>query len=137
MTETITAAQLNAELNNGNRELRQAFARLWGRSRKTNKYGNVRVTTATGEKFDSKREATRHGQLELLARAGTISKLERQVTFDLIVNGILVGRVRPDWTYIEKGVVVAEDSKGYQTRDHKTRWKLAKALFQQVDWRLS
>lgn len=103
---------------------------------KRHKYGNRKVML-NGEKFDSLRESARH--LVLLDRQdrGEISDLKRQVTFVLKVDGKKVGSVRPDWTYLERGKVIADDCKGYQTRDHKTRWKLAKALYPEIEWRLS
>lgn len=134
MTETMTTTQLNAELNNGNRELRQAFARLWGRSR--NKYGN-KPQVVNGQRFDSIGEMNRFRDLELLQMGKKIEKLERQVWFDLNVYGVLVGRIRIDFTYIEKGAVVAEDFKGKATGDWLFRFKVAKACHQQIDWRIS
>ncbi len=82
-----------------------------------------------------------------MQKRGEIRNLKRQVTFKLMVNGQLIGRVRPDWTYDkDQGAALkvafrwrptADDAKGYQTPDHKTRWKLAKALYPEIDWRLS
>jgi hypothetical protein len=100
------------------------------------KFGNKPVVV-DGERFDSKREAKRHAELELLVRAGAIRDLKRQVTFKLVVNGAKVGSVRPDWTYTEGGQLVAEDCKGHPTPSWKTRWALAKALFPSIDWRTS
>lgn len=121
--ETITAAQY--------RELTvRPFADVW------RKYRN-KPTMLDGKRFDSKREAYRHAALEVLERVGRIEKLERQVSFDLVVQGVKVGRIKPDWTYIEDGHVVAEDSKGVQTDVHRLRWKLAKVLYPQIEWRLS
>lgn len=121
MTEVITAAQYRQMA---------AHAQIW------RKYRN-QPQVIDGQRFDSKREARRHYVLAGMQQRGEIEKLERQVTFDLIVNGILVGRIRPDWTYIEHDKVVAEDAKGKQTDIHKLRWKLAQALFPLIEWRLS
>ncbi len=116
---------------------------------KRNKYGNRKVTKigrdGKSETFDSVKEYERHLVLLDMQKRHEIFDLERQVTFKLIVNGIVVGNVRPDWTYQEwyrsygnhLHRRVAEDAKGYQTPDHKTRWKLAKALYPSIDWRLS
>jgi hypothetical protein len=122
MTETMTAAEYL--------ERALAHGHAW------RKYRNV-PTTVGAEHFDSKREAARHQDLLTLQRAGNIQQLERQVTFPLVVNGVKVGSIRPDWTYIEDGVVVADDCKGHQTDVHKLRWKLAKACYPQILWRLS
>lgn len=123
--ETITAAQYREMIATP-----AAHAQAW------RKYRNV-PTKLDDIRFDSKREAERWADLVLLQRGGTIEKLERQVTFDLIVNGVKVGKVRPDFTYIEGDTVVAEDSKGHQTEAHKLRWRLAQALYPLIEWRLS
>lgn len=50
-----------------------------------NKFGAKRITDPiTGELFDSKKEYTRWCELRLLERAGKVSELKRQVTFELI-----------------------------------------------------
>jgi hypothetical protein len=114
----------------------KAFAALWPKLRRRPKYGNIKVER-DGEKFDSKREFERHKMLEGFQRDGLISHLERQPKFDLFVNGAKICRYVADWSYIEHGRVVVEDSKGHQTRDFKIKWKLAQALHPQIVWRLS
>lgn len=121
---------------------------LGGGLKKPRKYRNVKCEWR-GEKFDSKKELERHLVLLDMQKRGEIASLKRQVTFKLIVNGQLIGSVRPDWTYdFRKGLwennpqwpiwkKTAEDAKGVQTPDHKTRWKLAIALYPEIDWRLS
>ncbi len=47
------------------------------------KYKNQKCTVNDIE-FDSKKEARRYGELLLMERAGTITDLQRQVTFELI-----------------------------------------------------
>lgn len=105
---------------------------------KRRKYGNKHVIVGS-ERFDSMAEARRHHQLVLDQQAGAISDLKRQVTFKLMVNGHKIGSVRPDWTYtvVKTGQMIAEDKKGVQTPSHKIRWKLAKALYPLIEWRLS
>lgn len=99
-----------------------------------NKYGAKK--TQVGEvKFDSKKEATRWMELQLLERGGEISELRRQVKVELI------GQYRPlytrtgrkmkltfDFAYIEDGVQVYEDAKGMPTRDYEVRVAVARAM---------
>lgn len=100
---------------------------LIARARGT-KYRNRRITI-DGLKFDSVREAKRWKQLATLERAGVINSLKRQVRFPLIVNECLVCTYVADFTYInEAGQKVVEDSKGYVTREFKTKVKLFAAL---------
>lgn len=49
-----------------------------------NKFGARRVIAPNGEIFDSKKEYRRFCELTLLEKAGKISGLKRQVTFELI-----------------------------------------------------
>lgn len=115
-------------------------------AKKRSKFGNRKVVV-DGIKFDSQREYKRHLVLLDMQAKGDIRNLKRQVTFRLLVNGEKIGSVRPDWTYEKdqgkavrlayRWVLVADDSKGYQTPDHKTRWKLAKALYPEIEWKLS
>lgn len=49
-----------------------------------NKYGAKKVKTPTGETFDSQKEYNRYRELLLLARAGKIHDVIRQVKFELI-----------------------------------------------------
>lgn len=86
------------------------------------KFGALR-TTIGARTFDSKGEAYRAGQLALLERAGEISDLQHQVTFRLTDAEITY---RADFTYQEKGRMVAEDFKGVETE----RFRIIKKLWQ-------
>ena len=101
-----------------------------------NKFGAKRVIAPNGEVFDSKKEYTRWCELQLLERAGKVSGLKRQVTFELIPSqrekstqvykaGPQKGLPKPgaviekacsyvaDFVYCdEKGNTVVEDTKG-------------------------
>lgn len=89
------------------------------------KYRNIKVQSAGGENFDSKAEARRYAQLQILQRAGQISDLKRQVSVSLIgADGAPLrspsGRrifYRADFTYLEKGALIYEDRKGFATKD--------------------
>lgn len=99
-----------------------------------NKYG-AKKTQVGDIKFDSKKEANRWMELQLLERAGEISDLKRQVKVELI------GQYRPiytrtgrkmkitfDFSYIEDGVLIYEDTKGMPTRDYEVRVAVARAM---------
>lgn len=101
------------------------------------KYGNIK-TTIGGEKFDSKREALRHLVLKDMVKHGEIKRLHRQPRFPLKVNGKLICTYVGDWSYfLPCGKHVIEDSKGYRTREFINKWKLCKALYPEIEWRLS
>lgn len=108
------------------------------------KYKNKKITI-NGIKFDSKKEAHRYSELTLMQKAGEISKLQRQVEFELIPTQRefipyttktgkerLKSRVieRPvkyiaDFVYTDKnGQMVVEDTKGIKTKDYIIKRKL-------------
>lgn len=87
------------------------------------KFNNTKVTQ-DGHTVDSGKEARRWRELELMAAAGEISELRRQVPFILAKGVRLEGekRKKPDLryyadaTYIERGQLVVEDTKAEPTR---------------------
>lgn len=97
---------------------------------KRRKYGN-KPTYVDGLRFDSGLEANRWRQLKLLERAGQIKDLERQVWMPLKVvdrwgTESTISHLVLDFTYYENGEFVAEDFKGFETRD----WKLKQKHFE-------
>jgi len=82
-----------------------------------NKYGAKKVTAPNGEVFDSAKEYRRWCELRLLERAGKISGLKRQVTFELIPkqDGERACKYVADFVYCDAdGNTVVEDTKGYK-----------------------
>lgn len=94
-------------------------------------------TVVDGVRFASKAEAKRDAELQLLAKAGKIHCLERQPRYRLVVNGVKVCAYVADWRYFEGNREVIEDKKGVQTPAFKIKWALAKALYPEIEWRLS
>lgn len=99
---------------------------------KPSKYRAV-ATVVDGLRFDSKKEARRWQELQLLERSGGISLLRRQVAIPLVVCGVKVATYRADFTYSLGGQLVVEDAKGYQTDIFKLKWKIVQILH--PDWR--
>jgi len=88
------------------------------RKRRTGKYHAVK-TVVDDIKFDSKGEAKRYQELQLMLKAGEISEFSRQVPFVLAPAVVLNGRKKPalryvaDFVYCDKqGFQVVEDFKG-------------------------
>lgn len=92
-------------------------------------------TIVDGVQFASMKESRRYLQLKLLEKAGRIKNLELQPKYDLVVNGVKIGRYTGDFRYQElehsDWKLVVEDSKGYKnaSRDYPLRVKLVKALY--------
>jgi hypothetical protein len=104
------------------------------------KYGNVR-TKIGGEVFDSKREALRHLVLKDMEKHGEIFWLARQPRFQLKVNGKKICTYVGDWEYWKRNKAgnyrIVEDSKGVQTRDFRIKFKLAQALYPEIEWKIT
>jgi hypothetical protein len=95
-----------------------------------NKYGNRKVTYL-GIEFDSMKEANRYAALLMLQRAGEISELKTQVSFELVPAQFEPDTVGPRGgirrgACIEKAVSYVADS---YTRTGKGRrlWKTPRA----------
>lgn len=96
-----------------------------------NKFKNIKVTCPNHGKFDSQGELARWQFLQLMLKAGEITEIDRQVTFPLVVNGVLVCKIRPDFVYKTiGGNEVAEDFKSVATITpaFRIKQKLFKAL---------
>ncbi len=96
--------------------------------------------------FDSKREANRYIELRLMEKAGEIQDLQLQVKFILIPSQYeYVPRYSEktgkrlkdkkvciekecayiaDFTYLKNGIFVAEDTKGFRTKEYIVKRKL-------------
>lgn len=107
-----------------------------------NKYKSHK-TSVNGVNFDSRKEADRYIELNLLSRSGAIKGLKRQVKFELIPaqyepdiisqrgkvkKGKLIERAVSyiaDFVYTdENGKTVVEDTKGFRTKDYIIKRKL-------------
>lgn len=103
--------------------------------KKKPKYGN-RKTVVDGIAFDSQREATRYQHLKWREKAGEISQLRTQVTFDLAPSVVIQGRKRPPLRYIADFVYfdrktekyVIEDAKGAKTKIYVAKRHLMKSV---------
>ena len=91
------------------------------------KYGNIH-TYCDGMWFDSRKEADRWIQLKLLAKAGEIEDLHRQVRFELVPKNDKYRAVAyvADFVYVDcrTGDTVVEDVKGVRTEVYKLKKKL-------------
>ena len=106
------------------------------------KYNNQKTSYA-GIEFDSKKEATRYGELLLMQRAGLIGAIELQPRFALMCGdtpvkirskGVPKGRqcfYNADFRYVshERGAVVIEDAKGFDTPASRLRRAVVEAHY--------
>lgn len=94
------------------------------------KYGNRKIEK-NGITFDSLKEYYRYCELTLLEKAGEISELKTQVRFEILPSQKRDGKVVEravhyvaDFTYVENGKLIVEDTKGFRTRDYIIKKKL-------------
>jgi hypothetical protein len=100
MNDVITAEEFRAFIN---------------KPVKRSKYGS-KITIVDDIRFDSKKESLRYIDLNFLQKAGKISALQRQVKFELLVDGNLICRYFADFVYLENGKQIVEDVKSDITR---------------------
>lgn len=105
---------------------------------------HAKKTWMKGKVYDSKKEANRAFQLELLAKMGNIHNLQKQVPF--VLQEGYVNRqgkkIRPityiaDFTYECDGVLVVEDTKGFETDVFKIKRKMLEYKYPDIDFRVS
>ncbi len=83
---------------------------------------NARKVLLDGIWFDSDHESKVYrDQLKPLARSGAITQLQVHNEFKFIVNGVLVGRMKPDFVFVDKAGIFGEpemllcwDAKGFK-----------------------
>lgn len=105
-----------------------------------------KATCALGHKHDSKREAARCAELQLLFRVGEIDALAYEPVWEVEIDGRAVKmgnghtmRFTPDFSYIENGKVVYEDvkpSNGYMSRDVPVKIALFRHMNPHIELRI-
>jgi len=94
------------------------------------KYKNIKVEV-DGFKFDSKAEARYYGILKMRKLAGELD-FERQVKYDLVVNGVLIGSYIADFVLNIKGKKEVVDVKSAMTKKlpvYRIKKKLMLAVY--------
>lgn len=99
-----------------------------------NKYSNKK-TEWDGMLFDSKLEAKMYSELWARGKAGEIDCLGRQMPIALVVNDIKICDWIVDACYYDKQLDKEcwRDAKGRLLADASIKFKLAKALFPNID----
>ena len=96
------------------------YRKLTGQTSTASKYHNIK-TEADGIAFDSKLEAKRYRELQMLQRAGEIQGFALQPSF-LFSSGV---RYRPDFIICGKdGQIYCEDAKGHKTKEFIIKQKI-------------
>lgn len=91
---------------------------------KRNKYHNTR-TEYNGKVYDSRREADRAAELQVLVRVGEVATILEQVSF-VLPGGV---KYRADFLILKKdGTFIIEDAKGVRTKEYQIKKKLMASL---------
>ena|SRR3990167_9660450 len=103
---------------------------------KPNKYRNIK-TVVDNIQFDSRKEANRYGELQLLVRGERITDLKLRPCFEFVVNGQMICKYIGDFSYVEKDRVsrTVEDVKSPITRKnpvYRIKRKLFEALYPEI-----
>ena len=97
--------------------------------KRRNKYNNTPITV-DGVRFDSKGEYAVWADLQSLEKAGEITELERQITYELHgLDGSVACKIKPDFRYRDPVGLRVVDFKGMETREFKTKKKLFEAEY--------
>lgn len=107
---------------------------------KRNKFG-AKKTEFMGMKFDSKWEAERYGQLWKMQENKEIHSLDRQVRFNIVINGEKICAYIADYTYYKpnkegEDEFIVEDAKGVETDVFRLKKKLMLAV-NKIDVKIS
>ena len=111
------------------------YRQFIGNYTKQNKYHNKKVIY-DGIKFDSQKEKNRYIGLKQLERLGVIQNLQRQVKYELQpsfkLNGKTIRSITyiADFVYIQDGVEIIEDTKGFRTKEYLLKKKLFEYKYQ-------
>lgn len=113
------------------------------KKKKVSKYRNQK-TTVNGIEFDSKAEARRYWELKALEKTGAISHLTLQPAYVLQEGYNKFGKkIRPikyiaDFEYCEEGSgrVVAEDVKGFRTKEFQIKKKIFEEKYPDIELRI-
>lgn len=98
------------------RRTEHAVAKLPNLKPKPNKFLNVKTTDAQGIVHDGKGECERWQDLQLLERAGAITRLRRQVVYAFVDAGVLITTYKADFDYYDGAAHIVEDHKSPRTR---------------------
>lgn len=102
---------------------------------KRSKFGNKREQV-DGIWFDSKGEAARYIEIKMMEKAGLITDLQLQVSFELAPKVKIAGKWKPPLRYVadfvytdvQSGKRIVEDFKGVQTKVFRIKRHLMKFI---------
>lgn len=107
------------------------LATVNGKAWKNNKFRNRPVRDPDDGFFHSAGEHRRWHVLKLMEKDGKIRGLERQVRFDIVINGVKIGFWKADFAYFRDQSRIIEDFKSAATAEDKY-WRFKKKVLEAV-----
>ena len=101
-----------------------------------NKYKN-KLVTYNGIKFHSIGECRRYQELDLMVKGKVITDLKLQPKYPITINDEKICNVIMDFEYIQNGIWILEDFKGFDTPVSKLKRKLLKAVYPSIEIRIT
>ena len=90
---------------------------------------NAKRTEYNGVTYDSKKEAHRAFELDMLLRAGEVVKVERQPRFDIYIHEKFIAFYKADFkVFYPRGYFEIEDVKGYKKGSAYAMFRIKKKL---------
>ena len=96
--------------------------------KKRSKYNNVKVEF-DNILFDSQKECNVYIALRMRLVAGEITDLKLQIPYELNEGGSHSYKYFSDFTYLEKGILVVADAKGFRTAVYKKKKRLMQKVY--------
>lgn len=107
--------------------------KIWFRPKK---YNNSSCAV-DNHRFDSRKEADYYGQIKIEKKAGLILDFERQVSFDLTVNGKKICRHIVDFLVtLPDGKREVREVKGFATDVWNLKRKLFEAIYHDIEYKV-
>jgi len=95
---------------------------------KKSKYSNKKVDFL-GITFDSLKEKNRYIKLFFYSTQNIISDLRLQVPYKLEIDGHKIETYIADFVYVQDGITIVEDCKGFKTPTYRRKKKWMKNVF--------
>ena len=104
--------------------------------KRQNKY-NAEIVEYNGRKYDSKGEAEYAMKLDWRKKAGEIKAIYPQFPIKIVVGSVFICQYVIDFKIeLKNGLFEYHEYKGCETDTWKLKWKLVKALYPELNFKL-
>ena len=119
-------------------EFRKLYGRIPARTTVRKSHTNARKVDTPHGRFDSQGEYKRYVELADMQGRGLIHQLHRPGSLPLLgADGARVKGYKPDFCYVETGMIIYEDFKGRRFRELPTIIKLWQSTYPDIELRIT